>query len=138
MEMRKFNYMLMIDILRNSSQNNLGVLRGAFYGFGCPKRHPDRPCWLKDHDVIKFIPFITCRYPGASESCCGIHRMILLASITVIILIKTSYELYLIYPVSGYMCLIYMMRLNFFLCGASAVMAYSVFVASTKIQGHRC
>ena len=28
------------NILRNSSQN-LGVLRGAFQGFGCPKRHPD-------------------------------------------------------------------------------------------------
>ena len=33
--------MLEIDILRNSSQNVLGVLRGTFYGFGCPKRHPD-------------------------------------------------------------------------------------------------
>ena len=34
MEKKKFNYMLEIDILGNSSQNNLGVLRGAFYGFG--------------------------------------------------------------------------------------------------------
>ena len=33
--------MLEINILRNSTQKNLGVLRGAFYGFGCPKRHPD-------------------------------------------------------------------------------------------------
>ena len=32
--------MLEIDILRNSSQK-LGVLRGVFYGFGCPKRHPE-------------------------------------------------------------------------------------------------
>ena len=30
MEMKKFNYMLEMDILRNSSQNNLGVLRGVF------------------------------------------------------------------------------------------------------------
>ena len=30
MEMIKFNYMLKIDILRNSSQKDLGVLRGAF------------------------------------------------------------------------------------------------------------
>ena len=30
MEMKKINYMLEIDILRNYSQNNLGVLRGAF------------------------------------------------------------------------------------------------------------
>ena len=30
MEMKKFNYMLKIDILRNSSQNIMGVLRGAF------------------------------------------------------------------------------------------------------------
>ena len=30
MEMKKFNYMLEIDILRNSSQNILGVLRGAY------------------------------------------------------------------------------------------------------------
>ena len=41
MEMKKFNYMLDINILRNSSQNFLGVPRGAFGGFGCPKRHPD-------------------------------------------------------------------------------------------------
>ena len=30
MEMKKFNYMLEIDILRNSSQNNVGVPRDAF------------------------------------------------------------------------------------------------------------
>ena len=30
MEMKKINYMLDIDILRNSSQIILGVLRGAF------------------------------------------------------------------------------------------------------------
>ena len=30
MEMRKFNYMLELEILRNSSQKFLGVLRGAF------------------------------------------------------------------------------------------------------------
>ena len=39
--MIKFNYMLEIDILRNSSPRKVGVLRGAFEGFGCPKRHPD-------------------------------------------------------------------------------------------------
>ena len=41
MEMRKINYKLEIDILRNFSQILLGVLRGAFSWFGCPKRHPD-------------------------------------------------------------------------------------------------
>ena len=43
MEMTKCNHMLEIDILRNSSQIFLGVLRvrDAFKGFGCPKRHPD-------------------------------------------------------------------------------------------------
>ena len=41
MEMKKINYMLEIDILRNSSQKILGVLRSVFSGFGCPKRHPD-------------------------------------------------------------------------------------------------
>ena len=41
MEMIKFNYMLEIDILRNSSPKKVGVLTGAFEGFGCPKRHPD-------------------------------------------------------------------------------------------------
>ena len=30
MEMKKFNYMPEIEILRNSSQKYLGVLRGAF------------------------------------------------------------------------------------------------------------
>ena len=41
MKMIKFNYMLEIDILRNSSPKKVGVLKGAFEGFGCPKRHPD-------------------------------------------------------------------------------------------------
>ena len=41
MEMKKIDYMLDINILRNSSPKVLGVLRGAFKGFGCPKRHPD-------------------------------------------------------------------------------------------------
>ena len=41
MEMKKVNYMLEIDILRNSSQRVLGVLRGWVLGVGCPKRHPD-------------------------------------------------------------------------------------------------
>ena len=40
-EMKKFNYKLQIEIFRNSTQNILGVLRGSFQGFGCPKRHPD-------------------------------------------------------------------------------------------------
>ena len=34
--MEKINYMLDIDILRNSSQKNLDILRGEFLGFGCP------------------------------------------------------------------------------------------------------
>ena len=37
MMMKKFNDMLEIDILRNSSQKNLGVLMGAIKGLGCPK-----------------------------------------------------------------------------------------------------
>ena len=41
MKMRKFIYMLEINILRNIPQKKLGVLSGAFSGFGCPKRHPD-------------------------------------------------------------------------------------------------
>ena len=40
MEMKIFDYMLEMDILRNSSPKILGVLRGAFLGFGCPKRRP--------------------------------------------------------------------------------------------------
>ena len=39
--MERFNYMLEIDILRNSSQNIGCPNRGAFLGFGRPKRHPD-------------------------------------------------------------------------------------------------
>ena len=46
MDLKKFNYMLEIDIFRNSSQKNLGVLRGAYKGFGCPKSH-QTPCWLR-------------------------------------------------------------------------------------------
>ena len=40
-EMKNFNYKLEIEIFRNSTQNNLGVLKVFFQGFGCPKRHPD-------------------------------------------------------------------------------------------------
>ena len=40
-EIQKYNYKLEIEIFRNSTQKNLGVLRGSFQGFGCPKRHPD-------------------------------------------------------------------------------------------------
>ena len=40
-EMEKFNYKLEIEIFRNSTLKNLGVLRGSFKGFGYPKRRPD-------------------------------------------------------------------------------------------------
>ena len=40
-EMKKFNYRLEIEVFRNSKLKYLGVLRGSFLGFGCPKRHPD-------------------------------------------------------------------------------------------------
>ena len=40
-EMKKFNYKLEIEIFRNSTQKNVGVLRCSFQGFGYPKRHPD-------------------------------------------------------------------------------------------------
>ena len=46
MEMKKINYMLEIDILRNSSQNILGVLRGAFKGLGVQK-DTQTPYWLR-------------------------------------------------------------------------------------------
>ena len=39
--MKKFNYKLEIEIFRNSTLKELGVLRGSFLWFGCPKRHPD-------------------------------------------------------------------------------------------------
>ena len=39
-EMKKFNYKLEIEFFRNSTLKNLGVLRGSFLGFGCPKRQP--------------------------------------------------------------------------------------------------
>ena len=38
--MKEFNYKLEIEIFRNSTQKDLGVLRGSFKGFGSPKRHP--------------------------------------------------------------------------------------------------
>ena len=55
MEMIKFNYMLEIDILRNSSPEKVGVLRGAFEGFGCPKRHPDA---LLAKTMLSFLTLI--------------------------------------------------------------------------------
>ena len=42
MEMKKFNYMLEIDILRNSSLEKLGVLRGLGVQKGT-----QTPCWLR-------------------------------------------------------------------------------------------
>ena len=39
--MKKFNYELELEVFRNSKLKYLGVLRGSFSGFGCPKRHPD-------------------------------------------------------------------------------------------------
>ena len=43
--------MLEIDILRNSSQKKLDVLRDAFYGFGCPKR-PCSTTLLKRFEIL--------------------------------------------------------------------------------------
>ena len=43
MEMKKFNYMLEIDILRNFSQKNLGVVRGAFLRVWVSKKTPRHP-----------------------------------------------------------------------------------------------
>ena len=40
-EMIIFNYKLEIEIFKNSTQKHLGVLRGSFSVFGCPKKHPD-------------------------------------------------------------------------------------------------
>ena len=39
--MKILNYLLEIDILRNSLQYVLSVLRGVLEVFWCPKRHPD-------------------------------------------------------------------------------------------------
>ena len=46
MEMKKINYMLEIGILRNSSQNVLGVLGVLFMGLGVQK-DTQMPCWLR-------------------------------------------------------------------------------------------
>ena len=40
-EMKTINYKLENGIFRNSTLKILGVLRGSFIWFGCPKRHPD-------------------------------------------------------------------------------------------------
>ena len=42
MEMKEFNYMLEVDILRNSSQINVGVLRGVL-SVCVSKKTPGRP-----------------------------------------------------------------------------------------------
>ena len=44
--MKKFNYVLEFDILKNSSQKTLGVLRGYFSWFGCIK-DTKMPCCLR-------------------------------------------------------------------------------------------
>ena len=48
-EVKKCNHMLEIDIFRNSSQWNVGVLiilMGEFWGFGC-QNDAQTPCWLR-------------------------------------------------------------------------------------------
>ena len=66
MEMKEFSYMPEKDILRNSSQNILGVLRGAFKGFGCPKRHQDAL-------LAKTIITGELAYDGPGKLICHIH-----------------------------------------------------------------
>ena len=51
-EMKKFNYKLEIEIFRNSTLKNVGVLRGAFKGLGCPKG-TQTPCWLRPCRSVK-------------------------------------------------------------------------------------
>ena len=46
MEMRRFNYMLEIDIFRNTSQKDMGVLGVVFKGLGVQK-DTQTPCWLR-------------------------------------------------------------------------------------------
>ena len=41
MEMKKLIICLSLTFYEISSPKKLDVLRGAFLGFGCPKRHPD-------------------------------------------------------------------------------------------------
>ena len=41
MEMKKFNYMLEIDTLRNSSPKKTGCPEGCFLRVWVSKRHPD-------------------------------------------------------------------------------------------------
>ena len=45
MEMKKFNNMPDKNF-QKFHKKNVGVLRGAFYGFGCPKDSPT-PFWLR-------------------------------------------------------------------------------------------
>ena len=41
--MKKFNYKLEIEIFRNSTLENLGVLRGSFFRGWVSKKAPRRP-----------------------------------------------------------------------------------------------
>ena len=57
MEIKIFNYMLEIDILRNSPQNNLSDLRGGFSGFWClktPRHSCLKPCPAYPDSIAKF------------------------------------------------------------------------------------
>ena len=44
-----------IQIFRNCTLENLGVLRGSFEGFGCPKRHPDALLAKTMHESVYCI-----------------------------------------------------------------------------------
>ena len=43
---KKCHFMFENDILRNYSQKSLGVIRGDFWGFGCPT-DAQTPTWLR-------------------------------------------------------------------------------------------
>ena len=62
-EIKKLNYKLEIEILRNSTQIFLGVLRGSFQGFGCPKKHTDT---LLAKTMVK-----VCVLENLRSSCCN-------------------------------------------------------------------
>ena len=48
--------MLEIDVLRNSLQNILDVLKGDFWGFGCP--NAQMPCWLRICSVLYLVDVV--------------------------------------------------------------------------------
>ena len=68
-DVKKINSMLIINIFRNSSQNDLDVLKGDFWGFGCPN-DTHMPCSLR---LCSYLSHLWGLLPVAGKAALVLH-----------------------------------------------------------------